>query len=59
MIEVICQGSPYEMGRLQGMALRAKIHAAHAALGDLERCQPSMERLSSELEKLRSEASSI
>jgi hypothetical protein len=36
MIEVICQGSPYDMGRLQGVAVREKIHAAHASLGDLE-----------------------
>lgn len=33
---VICQGTPYEMGRSQGIALREKIHAAHAALSDLE-----------------------
>lgn len=36
MIEVVCRGSPYEMGRAQGNALRAKIHAAHAALRELE-----------------------
>jgi len=36
MIEAICQGSPYEMGRSQGISLRGKIHAAHSSLGDLE-----------------------
>jgi Acyl-coenzyme A:6-aminopenicillanic acid acyl-transferase len=36
MIEAICQGSPYEMGRAQGIALRGKIHAAHSSLSDLE-----------------------
>ena len=31
MIQAICQGGPYEMGRSQGIALRGKIHAAHSS----------------------------
>src|SRR5262249_60426784 len=36
LLEVVCGGTPREMGLAQGRALREKIHAAHAALADLE-----------------------
>lgn len=36
IVEVICEGSPFEMGAAQGTALREKIHAARTMLASLE-----------------------
>src|SRR3989442_6841025 len=36
MIDVVCQGTSFEMGRAQGAALRSKILAARKALRALE-----------------------
>lgn len=36
IVEVICEGSPFEMGAAQGTALRAKIHAARSLMSSLE-----------------------
>jgi acyl-CoA:6-aminopenicillanic acid acyl transferase len=36
IVDVVCEGSPFEMGVAQGMAFRAKIRAARAMLASLE-----------------------
>ncbi|MFO0964937.1 MAG: C45 family peptidase [Gemmataceae bacterium] len=36
MLDVVCQGSPFEMGRAQGSALAGRIDAARSTLGKIE-----------------------
>ena len=38
-IEIICEGSPHEMGHAQGVAAKCKIHAANQAIDALEAFQ--------------------
>lgn len=39
VVEIVCEGSPHEMGRAQGVAAKSKIHAANQAIDALEAFQ--------------------